>query len=106
PVATPLTMDVRAKMKLLGPMPGVKVRPTPYSDSKQDAEAFDSVPGPGFDTNPSAAAIVPPAGRLGGTGTALALDAAPNNAHPAVKRAWKGGASGQLRRRRYPACGV
>jgi len=106
PVATPLTMDVRAKTKLLGPMPDVKVRPTPYSDSKQDAEAFDSVPGPGFDTNPSAAAIVPPAGRLGGTGTALALDAAQNNAYRAINRAWKDGASVQFADGRYLVSGL
>ena len=36
-----------------------------------DAAPFDSVPGPGFDVDPDAAAIVPPAGRLTGSGAAL-----------------------------------
>ena len=61
--ASPLPADARARMKLLGPMPDVKVKPTPYSRGHADAAAFDSVPGSGFDTEPSAAAIVPPAGR-------------------------------------------
>ncbi len=38
-------------------------RPTTRPTS-QDAAPFDSVPGIGFDSNPNAAAIVPPAGRI------------------------------------------
>ena len=57
------TDDVRAKMKLLGALPEPKVKPTAYDAALQtDAAPFDSVPGVGFDTDPAAAAIVPPAG--------------------------------------------
>ena len=90
----PLTDDVRSKMRLLGPMPGLKITPTPYNArASADAAPFDSVPGIGFDTNPSAAAIVPPAGRITGSGPALAVDPAQNNAYRAINRAWKTGAS-------------
>src|SRR3989475_9080871 len=47
--ATPLTDDVRAKMKLIGPVSEPKARPTPYDPSMStDAAPFDSVPGVGF----------------------------------------------------------
>jgi len=90
----PLTDDARAKMKLLGPMPGLKVTPTPYNaKAAADPAPFDSVPGIGFDSNPSAAAIVPPPGRITGSGPVLAVDPAQNNAYRALNRAWKAGAS-------------
>jgi hypothetical protein len=92
----PLTDDARSQMRLLGPMPGMKVSPAPYNakaSSSADAAPFDSVPGIGFDTNPSAAAIVPPTGRVTGSGAALAVDPAQNNAYRAINRAWKAGAS-------------
>jgi hypothetical protein len=74
-VATPLTDDLRAKMKVLGPMPEVSARPSLYDGSNgRDAAPFDSVPGLGFDANPSAAPIVPPPGRISGNGPALAVD--------------------------------
>ena len=57
-----------------------------------DAAAFDSVPGPGFDIDPGAAAIVPLAGRIRGTGPVLVLDAAQNNIFRALNRAWAAGA--------------
>src|SRR5579862_9181456 len=92
--ASPLGDDVRAKMKLLGPMPDVKVKPTPYNlGPNVDAAPFDSVPGIGFDSNPNAAAIVPPAGKIRGSGPALAVDPAQNNSFRAINRAWKQGAS-------------
>ena len=47
-----------------------------------DAAPFDSVPGAGFDASPLAAAIVPPAGRITGSGPALGIDRAQNNAVP------------------------
>jgi hypothetical protein len=50
------------------------------------------VPGIGFNTNPAAAAIVPPA-KLTGSGPAIAVDPAQNNAFRAMNRAWKQGAS-------------
>src|SRR6185436_16623924 len=74
--ATPLMPEIRTKMRPLGPAPDVKVKPVPYPGSAQDAAPFDSVPGSGFDAAPSAAAIVPPAGRITGSGPALALDPA------------------------------
>jgi len=58
-----------------------------------DAAAFDSVPGVGFDTDPVAAAIVPPPGRITGSGAALAVDPAQNNAFRAVNRTWAAGGS-------------
>jgi hypothetical protein len=96
--ATPLTPDMRAKMTLLGPMPDMKVKPTPYNlVAGADAAPFDSVPGVGFNSNLNAAAIVPPAGKIRGSGPALAVDPAENNAFRAVNRAWKQGAAVQFR---------
>jgi hypothetical protein len=92
--STPLTDEVRAKMKLLGPMPDPKIKPTPYNmAASDDAAPFDSVPGIGFNSSPSAAAIVPPPGKVTGTGPALAVNPAQNNAFRAINRAWKQGAS-------------
>ena len=64
---TPLTAEARSASKVLGPMPQPRITPSPYPNEKGDAAAFDSVPGSGFDTEPAAAAIVPPAGRVSGT---------------------------------------
>jgi Zinc carboxypeptidase len=105
-VTTPLAADARAKMQLLGPAPDLKVKPTPYSDVKEDAAPFDSVPGRGFDTNASAAAIVPPAGKITGSGPALSLDPAQNNTYRAINRAWKNGASVQFADGRYLVSGL
>jgi hypothetical protein len=105
-VGAPLSAETRAKMRVLGPEPDVRVKPTPYSDSKMDAAAFDSVPGAGFETSPSAAAIVPPAGRLTGTGPALALDPAQNNTYRAINRAWTAGASVQFADGKYLVTGL
>ncbi len=93
-VSAPLADEVRANMTLLGPTPDPRVKPTPYNATPgDDAAPFDSVPGIGFDSNPSAAAIVPPPGRITGTGPDLAVDPVQNNAFRAVNRAWKQGAS-------------
>jgi hypothetical protein len=90
----PLGDDVRALMKVLGPLPDPRTPPTPYnSATSSDPAPFDSVPGIGFDANPNAAAIVPPPGRLTGSGPDLAVDPAQNNAFRAINRAWKTGAS-------------
>jgi Zinc carboxypeptidase len=97
--AAPLPDDVRASLKLLGPVPDPKRKPTPYNSTELgDAAPFDSVPGIGFDSNPNAAAIVPPAGRVTGAGPDLAVNPAQNNAFRAINRAWKDatGASVQL----------
>ena len=106
PVVAPLGSDARAKMKLLGPPVDLKVKPTPYPTSPEDAATFDSVPGRGFDTSPSAAAIVPPPGKITGTGPALSLDPAQNNTYRAINRAWKSGASIQFTNGRYLITGV
>jgi hypothetical protein len=95
-LSTPLTDDVRARMKLLGPMPDPKVKPTPYNMNESgDAAPFDSVPGIGFNSSPSAAAIVPPPGKITGSGPVLAVDPAQNNSFRAINKAWKQGASVQ-----------
>jgi hypothetical protein len=97
--STPLSDDVRATMKLLGPLPDPTIKPRPYNTTaSDDAAPFDSVPGIGFDASPSAAAILPPAGRLSGSGLALAIDPAQNNAFRAINRAWKQGAQVQFAR--------
>lgn len=96
-VSAPLGDEVRAKMKVLGPLPDPKIKLVPYNlTASADPAPFDSVPGIGFDSNPSAAAIVPPAGRITGSGRALAVDPGQNNAFRAINRAWKQGASVQF----------
>ncbi len=95
-VTTPLTDEMRAALKPLGPAPVVRVSPSPYASSPADPAPFDSVPGVGFDASPLAAAIVPPKGSLTGSGPALAVNPAQNNAFRAINRAWKAGASVQL----------
>src|SRR6185295_14285819 len=88
--AAPLAPDARAKMKLLGPAPDMKVKPTAYDAAlKKDAAPFDSVPGAGFDSDPAAAAIAPAAGHVTGSGPVLILDPAQNNAFRAINRAWQ-----------------
>jgi hypothetical protein len=100
--AEPLGQDVRASLMLLGPLPDPKVKPRPYnSTSITDAAPFDSVPGIGFDSNPNAAAIVPLAGRISGSGPDLLLDPAQNNAFRAINQAWKQGGTVH----RIPAAG-
>jgi len=91
-VLAPLGDDVRAKMKALGSSPDPKTKPTAYNLAAADDPAlFDSVPGLGFDANPAAAAVVPPAGKITGRGPALSVDPAQNNAFRAVCLAWKQG---------------
>jgi hypothetical protein len=106
PAGSPLDARARASMKRLGPNPGFKVTPTPYPAATDDRAPFDSVPGAGFDDSPAAAAIVPPAGRISGTGTALSLDAAQNNTYRAINRAWKSGATVQYADGRYLVTGL
>jgi len=93
PVTTPLTSEARARMTTLGPAIDPSAKPHPYDSSiGNDVAAFDSVPGIGFDANPSAAAIVPPPGRITGRGSDLVIDPAQNNAFRAINRAWVAGA--------------
>ena len=105
-VKTPIDADVRSRMKVLGPLPDIHVKPSPYSSSQVDAAPFDSVPGIGFDASASAAAIVPPQGKLTGTGQALSLDPAQNNTFRAINRAWKAGGSVQFADGRYVVSGL
>ncbi len=85
---------MRAKLAPLGAPVAVKGKATAYNMTEpKDAAPFDSVPGIGFDSDRGAAAIVPPPGRISGSGSALLVDPAQNNAFRAVNRAWKQGAS-------------
>ena len=87
---SPLSDDVRKKMRMLGSQPDPKSRPVPYNFAPAaDAAAFDSATGIGFDTNPTARAIGPPTGRATGSGTAFAINPAENNAFKALNMAAK-----------------
>jgi hypothetical protein len=91
----------------LGPAPDVKVTPTPYNlNDAPDAAPFDSVPGIGFNASAAAAAIVPPAGTIVGTGPSLVVDPAQNNAFRAINRAWEQGATVQFAGGRYAIAGL
>jgi hypothetical protein len=101
-VQTPLSEEVRRHMKLVADPAGERIRPSPYASVKgSDAQPFDTAPGIGFDSEPMAKAIVPPAGRITGSGPALAVSPAENNAFKAINRAWKAGASVRFDRGRY-----
>ena len=92
-LSSPLSDEIRAKMKLLGPPLDPKGKPAPYNmTASDDAAPFDSAPGIGFNSSLSAAAIVPPPGKITGSGPALAVDPAQNNSFRAINRAWKQGA--------------
>ena len=96
PIREPLASDVREKMTLLGAVAEFNLKPVPYpAGLDNDAAPFDSVPGPGFDIDPAAAAIVPPPGRITGTGPVLVLDPAQNNTFKALNLAWQQGATVQ-----------
>ena len=93
---TPLGDEVRAKMKLAGAMPEPKVKVSAYEPAlKTDAAVFDSLPGVGFNTDPASTAIVPPEGRITGSGDVLVVDPAQNNTFRAINRAWQQGATVQ-----------
>ena len=95
---SPLTDDVRSRIKELGVRPDPKAKPAPYNMKAADDPApFDSVPGIGFDADSAAAAIVPPPGTITGAGAALAVDPAQNNAFRALNKAWKLGADVQFK---------
>jgi hypothetical protein len=85
--ATPLSAEFRAALRPLGgTAPGIE------PSSTRDAAPFDSVPGAGFDSHPTAAAIVPIAGAITGSGPALTIEPSQNNAYRAVNAAWNAGA--------------
>ena len=83
----------------------VDARPTPHNAIARDAAPFDSVPGAGFDTNPMAAAIVPPKGTLT-AGAHLSISPQETNAFRALNAAWKAGASVGRRGDRYIISGL
>ena len=85
----PLTSADRASMKVLAADTPLTIKPTPYTAAPLDAMAFDSVPGSGFETSAMAAAIVPPAVSVTGTGAHLSIDPAQTNAFRALNAAWK-----------------
>jgi hypothetical protein len=89
----PIGAGDRANMNVLAPDAPFVIKPTPYNAVKTDATVFDSVPGAGFDTNPMAAAIVPPSTPISGSGANLSVDPAETNAFRAINAAWKGGAT-------------
>ncbi len=82
-------------LQQVAPQASPVARPAPYEGATDgpDAAPFDSVPGLGFDAVPEAAAIKPPDGVITGTGPALAVSPAENNAFRAVNHAWAAGAS-------------
>jgi Zinc carboxypeptidase len=90
PLLTPITADLRGKLKALGTDLPANGPVTPYDPGSVDVSPFDSVPGVGFETSSLAAAIVPPAGKVTGSGPALALDPAQNNTFAALNKAWAG----------------
>ena len=107
PITTPLNDDMRRQMKSLGRPLQPRVTPTTYESAlDDDAAAFDSVPGVGFDTDSTAAAIVPPPGRVSGAGRGLQLDPAQNNTFRAINRAWAQGATVQFAAGRYLVSGL
>ncbi len=93
----PYQMDVRVieagsplDKTVRGAMEPVLGEATPW-DSEGDAAPFDMVPGPGFNTNQVAAGILPPRGRVRGSGPAVSLDPSQNNSFRAANRAWRRG---------------
>jgi hypothetical protein len=94
PADLPLPEEMRRSMKLVGALPETKVKPTTYEAAlSNDLATFDSVPGAGFNTDPSSAAILPLPGSITGKGDVLSLDPAQNNTFRAVNRVWQQGGS-------------
>ena len=92
----PISAEARSKMEVVGSPVGFKASPTMYVSGQADAALFDSVPGVGFNTNSTASSIVPPPGRLTGSGSSLVVDPAENNAFRAINRAWTQGGTVQF----------
>lgn len=87
-IEQPLDDQARAKMTPLAPATSLAAPVSPYEPGDNDAAPFDSAPGVGFDSDRTAAAVVPPPGAMSGRGPALALDPAQNNTFAALNRAW------------------
>lgn len=97
---TPLDDDFRAAMQPL------ESEALAWDADVSDAAPFDGVAGVGFNSNPVAAAIVPPAGRMTGSGSALLLDPAQNNSFRALNAAWDAGATVRFGAGRYAVSGL
>ena len=86
PAITPLTADVKGAIQLVtGTGKDWK------TDDRTDANPADFVAGIGFDTNPVAAGIKTPEGRLTGTGTTVLVNPAENNTFKLISRSLKTG---------------
>ncbi len=96
----PLSEAVRAAMRPL------QAEPTPWDADVADASPFDRVDGVGFDAHPVAAAIRPPPGRVTGSGPALLLDPAQNNAFRALNASWEAGATVRARAGLFAVSGL
>jgi len=102
----PISAADRANMKLLAADAPLAIKPTPYTAAKADAVLFDSVPGAGFETSAMAAAIVPPATSISGSGSHLAINPAETNAFRAINAAWKANGSVSRSGDRYVISGM
>ncbi len=71
----------------------VRTNPISWDDGTKDVSKFDSPQGVGFDSHEVAAGIVPLSGRLDGSGSALVLNPAQNNAFSVLNRSWDMGAT-------------
>src|SRR5439155_22029211 len=81
----PLPDAMRQRMKLVGAMPDARITPSTYDAALgSDRAPFDSPPGVGFDSDPDAAAILPPSGAVTGSGPVLMVDPAQNHAFRAL----------------------
>lgn len=96
----PYQMDVRvveAREPLSGAarsaLRAVRGEAVAWNADTPDAAPFDMAAGVGFDTDPVAAGILPAPGRVTGSGPALILDPAQNNAFRALNEAWNAGAT-------------
>jgi hypothetical protein len=103
---TPLSAADRAAMKVLAPDAPLAITPTPYTAVKTDAMVFDSVPGTGFESSAMAAAIVPPATAITGSGAHLSINPAETNAFRAINTAWHASATVSRAGDRYVISGL
>ena len=85
PAGSPVGEDIRSALER------ARGEAADWRDAAVDAGSFDSAPGPGYDADPFAAGIQPPAGTAPGSGTSLVLDPAQNNTFRAINRAWAAG---------------
>lgn len=90
-VTEPLAESDRDKFRMLAPDAPLDQRPSPYWAAPMDLAPFDSAPGAGFNTHPMAAAIVPPAGGITGTGRHVSFDPSETNVFRALNIVWKAG---------------